>query len=753
MADDWLSDIFAAAMRGAATKGPDKGIALLAVGSLGRGDVTPGSDLDLLLVHSGRPDVASIAEALWYPIWDDPMPLDHSVRTLKQVTQAAESDLRVALGLLDARHLAGDAGLSDELAKLGRRLWEKRVGKWLPAVLEARAASQHAHGDVAFLLEPELQESKGGLRDLQVISLMATVTPVVGAIAGDVRLAQAGDLLHAVKVELQRSDGRRSERLMLDDQDRVAGPLGFAGREELAHSVAGAGRTVAWLLDDASRRTASWLAGPRGRGGSIDRPLGPGLVARDAEVAIPLTTAISEDPSLALRAAKASAELGLPLARATMERLAAEARAPAERWGDDTVRAFLGLLSAGPAAVHAVEALDHLGVWERYMPEWAHVRNRPQFNPYHRWTVDRHLLESAASAAEHMFEVRRPDLLVLGALLHDIGKGTGADHSESGAEISAGVARRLGLSIEDARVLRKLVLHHLLLPDVATRRDIDDPATVAIVADALEDTTTLELLVALAMADGTATGPAAWSQWKAHLVEALAKRVQAALEGRPLPAGPPFPTDEQRKLMEGGGLQIVPKGRELVVVGPDRPGLFSDITGALVLSGIGILEARAHSEVGRALDVFVLDIGTGAEAHLQEPHWDRVAATIEAAVEKRLDVEQALARRPMARSARRALALATGGPVVLVDNGSATTATVVEVRAPDSPGLLHRIAATFSALGLDITSARISTLGTAVVDTFYVVKGGKKLEARDEIDRLRNALERCVPGGQAGGGS
>ncbi|HXW82435.1 MAG TPA: [protein-PII] uridylyltransferase, partial [Acidimicrobiales bacterium] len=576
----------------AGSDGAMRGLALLAVGSLGRGDLAPGSDLDLVLVHDGWPDVSEIADRLWYPIWDDPMPLDHSVRTLSQVGQAAEGDLRVAQGLLDGRPLAGDEELAAKVSVLGQRLWQKRVGNWLPAILNERARSQEVNGDVAFLLEPDLKESRGGLRDLQVLALMARVTPVLTAVAADERLAAAGDFLQAVRVELQRPGGRRSERLMLEDQDRVAEGLGLAGREELAHKVAQAGRTVSWLTEDAWRRVRSWLVGPRGRGGSADRTLGPGIVLRDNEVVIPATTHIAEDPTVALRAAAASAELGNPLSRATMDRLVAEAPTPPAPWPEGVTRAFIRLLSLGAPAIHAIETLDQLGVWERYMPEWPHVRNQPQFNPYHRWSVDRHLLETVSSAAAHLRDVSRPDLLLLGALLHDVGKGTGADHSEAGEAIAAGVATRLGLSTDDGLVLQKLVRLHLLLPEVATRRDIDDPLTLKLVADAVGDETTLELLRALAAADGTATGTAAWTPWKARLVDDLAERTGALLAGRPVPTGPTFPTQEQRKLMAAGGLQVLPDESQLLIVAPDRPGLFSDVTGALALHAIGVLQAR-----------------------------------------------------------------------------------------------------------------------------------------------------------------
>ena len=490
-----------------------------------------------------------MADRLWYPIWDDPMPLDHSVRSLAQVGQAAESDLRVAQGLLDARPLAGDEelGLRSALPSVSAS-GKSGSASWLPAVLEARAASQEAQGDVAFLLEPDLKESRGGARDLQLLSLMAAVTPVVGAVAADERLGPAGDFLHAVRVELQRPAGRRGDRLMLEDQDRVAEALGLASREALAREVAQAGRTVSWLTEDAWRRVRSWLAGPRGRAGSADRVLEPGLVLRDNEVAIPLRLKSTRDPTLALRAATASAELGVPLSRATMARLGGGspgANCPVAR-GVDT-RAFLRLLSVGHPAIHAIETLDQLGVWERYLPEWRHVRNLPQFNPYHRWSVDRHLLETVANAAAHQREVRRPDLLLLGALLHDIGKGTGVDHSEAGDAISAAVVERLGLSTDDGRILREA---GALPPLVAGHRHPARPGGPRHRERRGRGGGGRDALWSCCGTDARLTGRPPGAQrgrpWKAGLVNELAERTGAVLAGRPVPPGPPFPSEEHR---------------------------------------------------------------------------------------------------------------------------------------------------------------------------------------------------------------
>jgi [protein-PII] uridylyltransferase len=728
LVEPWLAGLLAEACGGDA-----KGLALIGVGSLGRGELAPGSDLDLLLVHENRKDVKVVADALWYPIWDEPMPMDHSVRTIAQVQQAAEGDLRVSQGLLDARLMAGDPSVAERLGLASTRLWEKRARKWLPQLDLARRDRHATYGDVAFMLEPDLQEGRGGLRDLQLLHLMNRVTPVVRWIAEDPRLAQAHAALHRVRIELQRPSGRRSDRMALEDKDRVAEALGIeGGRDELARLVSEAARAVAWLTDDAWRRVESWVAGPRGRGGSADRPLGPGLVLRDGEVAVTASAQVESDPTLPLRAATAAAQMAVPLAHATLDRLQVGGDPLPEPWPPELTRAFVALLGTGRSLIPAVEALDQLGVWVRYFPEWERIRNRPQHNPYHRWTVDRHLLEAVAAAAGQLRSVRRPDLLLLGTLLHDIGKGLPGDHSEAGVAVAAGVADRLGLVPDDRDVLLRLVRHHLLLSDVSTRRDLDDPLTVAAVAEVVTDVDTLELLAGLSASDGQATGPSAWTPWRQRLLQELVSRTAAVLTGSQPAASEPFPTAEHRRLMAEPGVHLRPAGEDIVLVAPDRPGLLSLTAGVLALRGVGVLDARVHSEGGVALQVF------RSEPTGEERSWSRIQSDMRAAIEGRLDLGSALDER-WRQDRRRVLALPVPEIRLVTNNEAATSATVVEVRAPDGRGVLYRITRAMAGLGLDIISAHMVTLGNAVVDTFYVCAGDRKLTG-SQISELEQAV-------------
>jgi [protein-PII] uridylyltransferase len=744
-----LADDFLGVLATSAGITDGSGMALVAVGGYGRRELCPGSDLDVTLVHKGRSSPKAAADAVWYPVWDTGVGLDHSVRSMKDVLTAASSDLKVVLGLLDGRLVAGDRAVAVELMDKGAERWRRGAERWLPELLASTEDRHRQFGEVAFLLEPELKEGEGGLRDLAALRALAVAAPVVEDWRAEPQLAEAHETLLAVRVQLHRQAGRCQDRLLLAEQDGVAAALGYEDADALMGAVATAARGVAWAADDAWRRVSAWLAGPKGRRGGADRPLGPGLLLRDGEVALTANADPEEDPSLALRAGAAAAELGVPLARSCVGRLAGGVQTLDGSWPPEVRNALVRLLGAGPAAIPVLEALDHTGVLSRLLPEWEPVRHRPQRNAFHRFTVDRHLCEAAANAAALVRRVRRPDLLLVGAWLHDIGKGYPGDHTRAGMEVVARIGARMGFQPADVDVLVKLVQHHLLLPDAATRRDVDDPATVATVAEAVGDLDTLELLAALAEADGQATGPAAWGPWKAGLVDTLVRSVAATLTGAPFEAPPGLPTDEHRRLMAAGGVQVAAAGTTVTVVASDRPGLLAAVAGVLTLRGLDVLSAAAASEDGMAVEVFEVapavgqdGLGGQAVADAVRDAVDDLAADLEAAFAGRIDLETALAEkeRTYARS-RRPRAARPAEARVIIDNGASDAATVIEVRSPDAAGILHGISRTLADHGLNVVSAKVSTLGHEVVDAFYVVGPERaKIVDEAEMETLQAAL-------------
>jgi [protein-PII] uridylyltransferase len=693
--------------------GTEPGVALVAVGGYGRKELLPGSDLDVLMLHDGRDGIARIADRIWYPVWDSGARLDHAVRTVPQARRVARSDLKVVLGLLHARHVAGDADLTTRLREGALEDWRANARTRLTELKALHEERTRLHGELAYLLEPDLKESRGGQRDVHAIQAIAAawVAPAPGpkVRAAYEQILDARHVLHEVT-------GRRLDRLVLEEQDEVARTLGLLDGDALLRQLAGAGRTIAYAVDHAFRQAdragGRRALGVRMRRGKLDRrPLADGVVEQDGEVVLARAAVPRTDAVLVLRVAAAAAQVGLPIAPRALARLA-ECPPLSVPWPSDARNALLALLGAGASAIPVWEALDQEGLLATLIPDWERVRNRPQRNPLHRFTVDRHLVECAANAAALARDVSRPDLLLLAALLHDIGKGWPGDHSVSGEVVARDVCKRVGLGESDVELVADAVRHHLLLPVVATRRDLDDPMTVEHVATTLGGSRTLlELLHALAIADGLATGSAAWNDWKAGLVADLVRRVSGVLDGEPMPE-PAALREDQLALVADGGPAAIVKGHEVTVVALDRPGLLWRAAGVLASHRLTVRGANATAIGDTAVTVFnvVPEFGDPPDSTL-------VSSDLRRMLEGRLDVEDRLERR--ARAVRGHGFTAPPPKVTLVDNAS-TTATVVEVRAHDEPGLLWRIGRALGECGLNVHAARIETLGAEAVDVFYV---------------------------------
>lgn len=705
----------------------------MAAGGYGRRELAPGSDLDVWLIHDGKGEINAAAERLWYPVWDSGLKLGHAVRTPRQVLQIVGEDLDTATAALTLRFVAGDPDVVDGLAEKALAQWQKRSSKWLSVLAQRVHSRQRAAGEVAFLLEPDIKEGHGGLRDVHALRWAQAARPVL-ADGDDDALVAAEDVLLDVRVALHRVARSDSDQLLLDRQDDVAKALGDADADALMKRVSEASRTLAWISDEAWHRTGAQVRGPRSWALRRDRPVGRNLLLREDEVHLALHADPSLDPALVLRAGAVAARSGTRIARESLDRLAANAPRLEGQWPDGVRDALVDLLGAGRAAIPVLEALDQRRLLERVLPEWSTVRAKPQRNPLHRFTVDRHLNEAAANAAALQHEVGRPDLLLLGTWLHDIGKGFPGDHTEAGITVLRDIGPRMGLPPEDVEVLVQLCRHHLLLPDVATRRDLSDDDVIHGVAEKVESLSTLELLAALTEADSLATGPAAWSPWKAELVSQLVARVAHVLRGGDAAdvTGGGFPEPAVLELMAQGSTVVQIEPPTLLVVASDRPGLFSRAAGTLALKGITVVAADAYSDDGMAASRFRFEVGTDHE-------WDEVTADVRRAIDGRLAIEARLAAR--ATSRRRARGVLEVEPTVRFDNHASSTSTVVEVRCEDRLGVLYRVTRAFADLELDIRVAKISTLGHEVFDAFYVrTAQGNKLTDRDHVREVERAI-------------
>ncbi|HSV68193.1 MAG TPA: [protein-PII] uridylyltransferase [Mycobacteriales bacterium] len=731
-----LTELYDRWLTGLVPKVP--GVALVAVGGLGRREPAPYSDLDLMLVHSGRTgQVAEIADAIWYPVWDAKVGLDHSVRTVEQALAVAKEDLKAALGLLYTRHIAGDVALTGRLRDAVLEAWRADAVRRLPELLAAVRERWVAHGEAAFLLEPQLKESRGGLRDVHALQALAAAQLAdwpSGAVG-----AAYGALLD-VRGELHRRAGRPQDRLVLQEQAGIASVLGHADDTSLLRAVSESARTVAFAVDTAWRRVDTELATRRsrwrGRRRSPERrPLAAGVVEQDGEVVLARDADPWSDPGLMLRAAAAAARSGRPLAPFALSRLATESAPLPEPWPADARDSLVALLSAGRPALPVLEALDQAGLMVRLIPEWEQVRFLPQHNAIHRFTVDRHLMETAAAATELARRVARPDLLVLGAFLHDIGKGFPGDHSRSGAEVARRVAVRLGLPAADVETVQAMARWHLLLPDTATHRDLEDPATVRVVTDAVSGSSgLLELLHALAQADARATGPGVWTEWKAGLITDLVRRAARALTGAP-PPGPTELAPAVAELAAVGELAVRLDGDQVTVVAPDARGLLSRTAGVLALHLLDVRAADIRTLGETAVNVFVVAPRFG-----RPPDPALLRDDLRRALAGMLPLGDRIAAKEAAYPTSSGAAIGPPPRVLWLDD-AATDATVLELRAADAVGLLYRVTAALERCAVDVRAARLETLGGAVVDAFYLVgSDGKPL--LDGV--VRSGIEEAV---------
>ncbi|HEY7364876.1 MAG TPA: [protein-PII] uridylyltransferase [Methylomirabilota bacterium] len=800
---------------------------VVALGGYGRSELHPSSDIDLMVVHDGElsPYVQRITQELLYTLWDLGLQVGHSLRSLEDCVAMAGTDLPSRTSMQEARFLVGDRALFGRFQRVLREnVYRRDFEQFLEAMLAERDQRYRKHGASPYIMEPNVKESAGGLRDMHTAMWLSaakfgarTLRELThkGLITErEQELTDAAlTFLWRVRNELHFLAGHRNDVLTRDMQPQVAKSFGYQDDDtslaverfmrdyylhaRVIHRVAR--RLIARCQETLSRRAS---AGLRDR----QQALADGLVFIDGRLhlADQNVDRFAADPTQLIKvfwhAHRLGCELSLELERALEAALDLI---------DDGVRRspvardlFLDICRSWGRVAVTLSQMHELGALGRYLPEFGALTCLVQYDAYHRFSADRHSLlavehlealapgKSAESegAAQVFAGVERPELLMLGMLLHDIGKAKGHGHVAKGIPLIRELTGRMGLGAEDAALVEFLVAHHLTMSHIAQRRDIDDPRTIADFAATVGDAPRLRMLYLLTYADMRAVGPGVLTPWQAVVLHELYARTLSRLTGgrveRPTRAHLADRLhaalgDEASRQAVMAHLAMMPErylatttaqrmaehvrmlhrldatrvstelfhhpdlgSSDLVVVTRDLPGLFSLIAGTLAAHGVNIISAQIATRAdGIAIDTFQVNDPTG-EAITAAGQWARVLDALRAVVAGEQSVETLLSRR---RASGRAGDATPAPPRVSVDNTLSDELTVVEVKCADRLGLLYLITRTLSAEGCDIVSARIATEIDQAFDTFYVNDGrGGKIEAPEARERLREALERAL---------
>ncbi len=803
------------------------GLALVALGGYGRRALCLHSDVDLLLLHENRQRkrLAELTQAMFYPLWDSGLEVGHAVRTVGQCLDIGAKDFQVLMSMVDARHLAGDESLSAALwTKLrDRHRSPGRRRGFFEKVLASVKKRRETYGDSPYLLEPHVKEGEGGLRDIHAVNWIGRMCFDSREIADLVKaglmppeaedaLGTAQDFLWRVRNHLHYLAGDHQDRLNFEVQPAVARFFGLADRgavsavEALMRAYYQHVFAVAWIVDAFLDRGEAELW-PQGRK-KARRPAPPaGFVLKAGHLDFARPEEIAGRPSRMMELFAVAAELDLPLAAKALQTIRDHLHLVDDdfRTGSQENDYFWRFLRARWSSPDLLRAMHGVGLLPHFLPELEPTVARSLHDAYHVYTVDVHLIQTAwvlktmaqgqadpergGRFSDLLEEVDRPELLFLAGLIHDVGKGQGPNHAARGASLVWTMGARLGLTGDETEALKFLVAEHLLLTDLATSRDLSDERLIIHTARRVRFTEWLTMLLLLSVADSLATGPEAYSPWKAMLLQELYVKVRHILEHSDL-ASPMVlnhvaempgkvaailadefsPEDIDRFLepmtdhylaavspetvaehirvesrLKKGDLIFTWRERpqrdtcEVTIFTHDRPGLFSQMAGVLTLHDINILEAQAFTrDNGVALEIFQVDYPLD-RAYLDEK-WDRVRADARRVVSGRLSLEYRLAMKTPARRLVR-----PGTPLkpvrVIVDPETSDFYTLIEVTAHDRLGLLYDITRILFGLQLSVHLAKVSTRVDQIHDVFYVVDFfGQKVDDPEQIAEIQAAL-------------
>lgn len=801
----------------------ETGVAVVALGGYGRSELYPYSDIDLMVLYHPKlkKHVGKIADLILYPLWDTKLEVGHGVRTIKESISHAREEYLFRVALLDARLLCGDATLFEDLQKEYRKKFVDGCREAFVKEMKDRRAERRARfGSHSYLLEPHIKEGRGGMRDIQA---MFWTSRVVFGLVSLVDIEDAGlllpeekqqfvssyDMLVRLRTRLHYVSGRKNDQLHFEQQADMAEAFGYTGTgailpvEAFMRDLYGHLQNVARVTDLFFDHIDEALGLDDRQSEVQDKQVEPGVDVRKGNIHLTANRQqIEAKPHILIRVFLAMARTGLPLHYRTRKAIALYVHLISNkvRLSPRLNKALVSILLEAKDVFPVLEVMLETGMLPACIPEFSQIVSLAQHDLYHIYTVDRHSLQAVAELRSVVDEqpavaglVENPSVLYLAALLHDIAKGTGHDHSEEGARIVFGIGQRLGLTDEDCQDLKFLVMYHLFLPESALRRDLNDVVFIQRCAEVVQTIPRLAMLYLLSVADSRATGPSAWSEWKASLlhemyfkvlsglehaleeasvgdlqrhvedgVDWLRGRVQDLLVGEPgafnqeiLPAdyllafAPEVVVEHirlyhahYRVLRQKSFVQAYEDDGEwkLLLMSTDRPGLLAKICGVLALHNLAVVRAQIFTWVdGTVVDVVTvrpletLDFG--------EKNWQGLNDDMDLALAHRLDLGHKLYQKWSTTYGRKYELTGNVESRVVVDNESSDVYSIVEVYAVDRPYLLYHLAQTLADFGINIYKAYIATEVEQLIDVFYVLDArGEKLIASSFQEEVVQSL-------------
>lgn len=802
---------------------------LVAQGGYGREELSPHSDVDLLFLYTWKvtPFVEAVAEKLLYTLWDAGFQVGHATRSIAESMRLANKELKVKTSLLDARYLCGDYPLYQEFEKaVEEHLLNKSNDNFVREKLAESESRHETYGGSVYLLEPDVKEGEGGLRDIHTALWIARLKQrakdldslvVKGVIspADRSQLRSAQDFLLRVRNELHFSCGKHQDQLTFAEQEKVSQALGFRGEEKLK-GVEVFMRNYYLEASQVSRITALIIhritehsAFPH-RAALNGRNLREGVRVSKGHLWISDPSILTSEPGNLVRVFADLQQRGLELSQESRELMREHLGLIDDRFRRSAAAnlPFFEILKWKERVYETLSEMHRCGVLGAFIPEFGRLLCMVLHDAYHIYTVDQHSLrlireterlkggelkETLPLLTQLAREIEKIEILYLGLLFHDIGKGYGGGHSEIGSRMVKDIARRMRLNIDDTAQVEFLVRYHLLMTHTAFRRDLDEEKTILDFAQTVGTIDNLKMLYLLTYADIRAVGPDVWNNWKASLLaelylkalgvleqlekgefrredrRATIRRIRARLERRLLrqyPLGkvkrflesmpdryilttPESEVPAHFELMQGfsgegftSSVRHFPEKdfSELVVCTKDRPGLFASITGVLASLGLDILNAQiTTAKNGLILDAFWISHAGRREVVMGSQKWARVRSTLDGVLRGQIDVAvlvEGSERPPLFEKRTPKVA-----SVIQVDNEASDDFTILEVYTQDRIGVLFTITYCLHQLAISIHLAKISTNVDQVADVFYVTdEKGVKIQDPGRLETIRQTL-------------